>query len=88
MRAQDAPGLGEGQPAAGALEQRDAELGLEPAHLFGQRRLRQMQRRRGAGERTVVRGGEEVLELLESHRQSLELPQATQGYRGRTHVRS
>ena len=43
---------------------RDAELGLEPADLLGQRRLGEVQLLGGRRERAVPEGGEEVLELL------------------------
>jgi hypothetical protein len=52
------------QPAADAREELDAELGLEPADLLRQRRLGQVHLLRGAAERPVAVGGEEVLELL------------------------
>ncbi len=57
-------GLGRRQPATDALEEPDAELGLEPAHLLGERRLREMELLGGRRERAVPEGGEEVLELL------------------------
>ena len=46
--AQQAAGLGQLDPAAGAGEQRDAELGLQPADLLRQARLGHMQGIRGA----------------------------------------
>ena len=52
------------EPAADALEQAHAELGLQPAHLLGERRLRQVQLLGRGRERAVAEGGEEVLELL------------------------
>ena len=64
VRAQRVPGLGRLQPAADALEEPDAELGLEPAHLLGERRLREMELLGGRRERAVPEGREEVLELL------------------------
>ena len=64
VRAQRVPRLGRLQPAADALEEPDAELRLEPAHLLGQRRLRQVELLGGGRERAVAEGGEEVLELL------------------------
>ena len=50
-----------------AREQRHAELGLQPPHLLGHRRLLEQQLVGRAGERAVVRGGEEVAELLQGH---------------------
>ena len=41
-----------------------AELGLQPADLLGDRRLRHMQLRGSGRERAVPIGGEEILELL------------------------
>jgi hypothetical protein len=64
VRAQRVPGLGRLQPASDALEEPDAELGLEPAHLLGQRRLREMELLGGRRERAAPEGREEVLELL------------------------
>ena len=58
--AQHAPGLGQHEPAAGAREQRHAELGLEPPDLLGQARLGHAQRRGGGGERAVLGRREEV----------------------------
>ena len=43
VRAQRVPRLGRLQPAADALEEPDAELGLEPAYLLGERRLGQVE---------------------------------------------
>ena len=59
--------VGELQPAAGADEQRDAELGLEVGDLLGHARAGEVQRVRRGGERAVLRGGEEVGELLQRH---------------------
>ena len=64
VRAQRVAGLGRRQPAADALEQAHAELGLQPADLLGDRRLRHVQLRGRGRERAVAVGGEEVLELL------------------------
>ena len=71
------PGLGQLEPAAGADEQRDAELGLQPAHLLGQARLRHQQRLRGRGERPVARRGEEIRELLQASRLFLSTLEST-----------
>jgi len=65
VRAQRLAGVGRRQPAPGPREQRDAELALEPADLFGKRRLGHVQLLRRAAERPVAVGGEEVLELLQ-----------------------
>ena len=62
-----AAGLGEDEPAAGAGEERDAELALELAHLLRDRGLGEVERARGAAERAVLDGGEEVRELLDRH---------------------
>ena len=67
VRAQQPARLGQLEPAAGAREQRHAELGLEPADLLGQARLGHEQRLRGGRERAVLDGGQEVGELLERH---------------------
>jgi hypothetical protein len=71
VRAEQPPRLGQLEPAAAAREQRHAELGLEPADLFGQARLGHEQRLGSRGERAVLGGREEVRELLKSHRLSL-----------------
>ena len=68
VRPQQPAGLGQLEPAAGADEQRDAELGLEPADLLGQARLGHQQRVRGRRERPVVGRGEEIGELLQASR--------------------
>ena len=49
----------------------DAELGLERAHLLGERGLGEVERPGGAAERAVLGRGEEVGELLQSHRRVL-----------------
>ena len=64
---QQPPGVGELQPAAGAHEQRDAELGLEVGDLLGHARAGEVQRVRGGGERAVLGRSEEVRELLQRH---------------------
>jgi hypothetical protein len=68
VRSQHPPGLGEREPPSGAREERDAQLGLEPANLVGEARLRHQQRLGRGGEGALVRGGEEVPELLQRHR--------------------
>ena len=72
-----------------------AELGLEPADLLGERRLREVQRLRGGAERAVLEGREDVLELLQRHigvaLRSLKTIKATAGaHKGRscTHAHS
>ena len=59
--------LGEDEAAAGASEQRDAELRLELAHLLRDGGLREVERARGGAEGAVLGRGEEVLELLDRH---------------------
>jgi hypothetical protein len=71
VRAQRLAGLGRGQPAAGPGEQRDAELTLEPPDLLRERRLGHVELLRGAAERAMAVGGEEVLELLQGQGKSL-----------------
>ncbi len=73
VRAQRATGLGEAHAPAHTLEQRRAELGLQAAHLLGERRLGQVKLARSGAERAVLGGGEEVRELLQIHRLSLEI---------------
>ena len=65
VRLQELAGLGQLEALARADEQRDAQLGLQPAHLLGQARLRHMQGFRGRGERSVARCGKEIRELLQ-----------------------
>jgi hypothetical protein len=76
LRAEDAPGLGELQPA-GAHEQRRAELRLEPADLLRHARLGHVQGLSGRRERAMLGCGEEVLELLECHRFFLLTPKSS-----------
>ncbi len=64
-------GLGEDDAAADAREQRDAELGLERAHLLREGRLGEVELAGGAAERAMLGRCEEVGELLQSHRLSL-----------------
>jgi hypothetical protein len=71
VRPEQPPGLGEREAASGPGEERDAELGLEPADLLGEARLGQMQLLGGGGERAVLGGGQEVGELLERYRRFL-----------------
>ena len=61
------PGVGELEPAAGAHEERDAELGFEVGDLLGDAGAREVQGVRGGGEGAVLGRGEEVRELLERH---------------------
>ena len=67
VRAQQPPGLGQLEPAAGAREQRHAELGLEPADLLGEARLGHEERLRSRRERAVLDSGQEIGELLKRH---------------------
>ena len=61
-------GLGEDDAAADAREQLDAELRLERAHLLREGRLGEVELAGRAAERAVLGRGEEVGELLQSHR--------------------
>ena len=63
-----APRLGEDDAPADARQQLDPELGLELAHLLGERRLGDEERTCRRGEGAVLGRGEEVSELLKSHR--------------------
>ena len=59
-----------GQRPAGAASRANSgtpELGLQPPDLLGHRRLLEQQLVGRAGERAVVRGGEEVAQLLQGH---------------------
>ena len=56
--------LGQLEALARADEQRDAELGLQPAHLLGQARLGHQQLVRGRRERSVARCSKEIRQLL------------------------
>ncbi len=67
VRDQQPSRLGQREPAAGAREQRDAELGLEPADLLGEARLGHVQLLRGGGEGAALGGGQEIGELLQRH---------------------
>ena len=51
--------------AAAALEQRPADALLEPAHVLGDRRLREVQRLGGAVIAAVVDDGEERADMAE-----------------------
>ena len=62
------PGLGRRDPPAGALEELGAELGLEPADLVRERRLRDVQLLGGAGEVAMAGDGLDVGELAQLHR--------------------
>jgi hypothetical protein len=68
VRAQRPPGLRRDDPAADPLEEPHAELGLEPADLLGDARLREQQLVGRSAERAEPQRGQEVLELLERHR--------------------
>ena len=65
------PGCGERDPTTDAREQLHPELRFELPHLLGERRLGDVERARGGGERPVLGGGEEVAKLLEIHRSNL-----------------
>ena len=60
-------GLGQPDAAIGAGEQRHAELLLEPLHMPGQRRLREVQMRRGAGDAAEFGDADEVIEAAQFH---------------------
>ena len=62
-RDQVAPGLRQRDPPVVAIEEPHAERGLELADLDGERRLRQVQRRRGAGEVPEPGHGQERLDV-------------------------
>jgi hypothetical protein len=59
------------QPPGAAMQQSRAHLGLERRHLLGDRRLGERERRRGAGERTLVSDRPEREESARVHRQIL-----------------
>ena len=62
--------MGERDAAAGALEERGAEIALQLLDRLGDRRLGDGKLARGAGDRADLGDGDEVLELaeLEGHR--------------------
>jgi hypothetical protein len=62
------PRLGQRDHPARTLEQRDAELLLEPADGLRQRGLRQMQARCSAPEMQLLADGDEVPEVSKLHR--------------------
>jgi hypothetical protein len=64
-RLQDLAGIGQPQLAVPSLEQREAYLLFERLHLAGERRLRQKQFLRGAGERELARRRLEAFEQVE-----------------------
>lgn len=65
------PGRGEPDALGKPLQQRTADLALERLDLLRQRRLRDVEARRGAGERALVGDRGKVAELAEVDRQSL-----------------
>lgn len=67
MGQQPLPGLGRGDAAAVADQQRLAQFDLERAHLTRQRRLRHLQHRCGAGEAAQLGHLGKVLQLLQIH---------------------
>jgi hypothetical protein len=54
-----------------AFEQYRAEFFLKRAYLLGQRRLRDIQPRRGGAERPALPDGEKILELTQSRQMKL-----------------
>ena len=58
---------GQLHPAARALQQRAAELGLERVDLLAERRLGDVQSRRGAPEVQLLGDGDEIAKLAEFH---------------------
>jgi hypothetical protein len=75
--------LGGLDAATHAREQGDAQLRLEAPDLLGERRLSEHQPLRRGGERSLPKGGEEVLELLQRHVRDLKgKPIARRGNKG------
>ena len=70
-RDQQLPGLGDRHPARRPLDERDADLLLEPADLLRQRRLGDVLTLGGAGEVALVGERDEVFELSQIHKQIL-----------------
>jgi hypothetical protein len=72
---EQAPGVRELRAAAGAGDQRSADLGLERGEVLRDRGLRERQRIGGGGQRTVVRNraqGAQAPEVV--HKLSLSIP--------------
>jgi hypothetical protein len=63
-------GGGEAGAPADAVEERDAQLGLEPQDALRERGLGHVQRRGRPGEAVVVDDGDDVLDLAEIHSES------------------
>ena len=59
--------LGQPHAAIGAGEQRHPELFLEPLHVPGQRRLGEMQMRRGAGDAAELGDADEIVQAAQFH---------------------
>jgi hypothetical protein len=68
VRQEGAAGVGQDDPAAGALEKRRLQLLLEEVKSATDRRLREVQRGRGAREATAPHDRHERLDLVEVHR--------------------
>src|SRR5262245_5902673 len=64
-RDQVASGLRQGDAALVAIEEADAELGLQLTHLDGERRLRHAELRRGAREAAAPRDGQEGVDVAQ-----------------------
>ena len=70
------PGLGQPHAAIGAGEQRHPKLFLEPLHVPGQRRLGQVQMRRGAGDAAEFGDADEIVQAAQFHARGIIHPEA------------
>jgi len=68
---EDLPGLGERRPPRGAVDEREADLGLEPADLLRERGLRDVLTLGSAREVALVGERDEVAQLSQLHSESL-----------------
>jgi hypothetical protein len=71
VRQQRLPRRGEGHAAGAAVEQRDAQLALQPADRLAQRGLRQPQPRGGPSEVQLLGDGDERLQPPDLHDDTL-----------------